>query len=213
MIKKLSFIALALLFAVPAAFSGVLSDDEGELAVNGAYFLPGDGDFDLFERGLGVEVSYREWFAFPWGVGLSLGYANWAVDDHANAYKFAASDYDGHVSTFPIGADFYFNVIDWDNWDVILSTGLRYAIVDSSVSFAYDGKRFDVDMDNALLWNIALEYDHTLTEDVFLTLSAGFQTDIMKADSTYDDQDGKEHDLRDTSFEAFFGRVGVKFLL
>lgn len=211
--KKLLLSALALLLALPlAASAGILSDDEGELSAQAAYFFPGGGDFDLFENGIGSEVSYREWIAFPWGIGLSLGASTWSADDKANCYKIpGATDFDGDVTAIPLGLHFYFNIIDWDNWNVILQTGLRYVIVDSDVDFVYDGGRRKIDMDNDLLWDIALEYDHSLSENIFFTLTGGFQTDIMKADSTYKDGNGS-HDLRDTSFEAFFARAGIKVL-
>ena len=214
MMKKLFLASLALLFVLAAtSFGGILSDDEGELSVQGTFFLPDGGDFDLFKSGFGGEVSYREWVAFPWGLGLSLGYANWQTDkDSRHSYKIPnSSDFHGTVSTLPLGINAYFNIIDWDNWNVILKTGFSYVFVESDVDFYYNGSRHDIDMDNAILWDIALEYDHTLTENLYLTLTGGFQTDLMKADSKFSDSIGR-HNIHDTSFEAFFARAGLKFL-
>ena len=212
MIKKILFSALAIALLAAPAFAGITGDKEGELTVNGQYFFPGDGDFDLFEAGYGAEVSYREWFSFPWGFGLSLGYANWTSDKDSNPFKYKEfNKFDGDVTTFPIGAHLFFNIIDWETWNLNFRTGLRYVIVDSDVDFYYnyDGKRHDVDLDNSVLWDLALELDVALSEQAYLAVSGGFQTDAMKAEASCD----VNSDLRDASFEAFFGTVGVKILL
>ena len=70
--KAVVFVCVALLGA-GAAFGGMLSEDPGELTVSGQAFWPDHADCDLFEAGYGALVSYREWFSFPWGVGLDLG--------------------------------------------------------------------------------------------------------------------------------------------
>jgi hypothetical protein len=132
--------ACAALLGAGAAFGGLISDDPGELAVSGQVFLPDHADCDLFKLGLGAQVSYREWFSFPWGVGVNLGVSQWQVDDASNAFKIQyVSDYDGEALVIPFGASLYFNVIDWDNWNLIFETGLQYAFVESSVDAYNDG--------------------------------------------------------------------------
>ena len=118
MMKKLICLAGAVLLCGGAAFGGLLSEDPGELAVAGQFWLPGEGDSDLFETGLGASVSYREWFSFPWGVGLNLGVSQWQVDSGSQAYKWQRlTDYDGDALILAFGPALYFNIIDWDNWD------------------------------------------------------------------------------------------------
>ena len=98
MMKKAMVMACAALLGAGAAFGGLISDDPGELAVSGQVFLPDHADCDLFKLGLGAQVSYREWFSFPWGVGVNLGVSQWQVDDASNAFKIQyVSDYDGEV--------------------------------------------------------------------------------------------------------------------
>ncbi|HAL93052.1 MAG TPA: hypothetical protein DCM68_08535, partial [Verrucomicrobia bacterium] len=100
--KAVLFVCMALVGA-SVALGGMISEDPGELTVAGRYWFPGDGDFDLFESGFGAVVSYREWFSFPWGAGVSLGLAQWQVDSGSDAYKYnMLSDYDGDALLIPI---------------------------------------------------------------------------------------------------------------
>lgn len=212
MMKKAILMVCAALVGVGAAFGGMISEDPGELTVQGQYWFPGDGDFDLFENAFGAVVSYREWFSFPWGVGVSLGLAQWQVDDGSNAYKYRAlQDYDGDALLIPLGASVCFNVIDWDNWNLVVETGLQYVFVDSSVSVfnSEEGvqRRQDVDIDNALLWNIGADYEYMVGENLYVLGGIGYQTDVMKADTEY-----AGRSTRDTSFRGAYLRLGAKFL-
>lgn len=212
MMKKAFLMVCAALVCAGAAFGGLVSEDPGELTVAGQYWFPGDGDFDLFENAFGAVVSYREWFSFPWGAGVSLGLSQWQVDEGSNAYKYRAlTDYDGDALVVPLGASLYFNVIDWDNWNLILETGLQYAFVDSSVSVfnSEEGvqRRQDVDIDNALLWNIGAEYEYMVSEDLYVLGGLGYQLSVVEGDSDY-----AGGDLRDTSLQGLSLRLGAKFL-
>ncbi len=190
----------------------MISEDPGELSVAGQWFFPGMGDTDLFERGYGATVSYREWFSFPWGVGVSLGVAQWQVDTGSRTFKYDnLSKYDGDALLIPLGASLYFNMIDWDSWNVILGTGLQYAFVDSSVSVLNGEEavmsRQDVDMGGALLWNFAGEYEYMVSENAYVVGGMGIQFDVMNADTDY-----PGGGLRDASFAGFYLNLGAKFL-
>ena len=212
MMKKAILFALAVLLCGGAALGGMLSEDPGELTVAGRYFFPGDGDFDLFDSGYGATLAYREWFSFPWGVGVNLGLAQWQVNDGSDAYKYAAlRDYDGDALLIPFGASVFFNMIDWDNWNLILESGVQYLLVDSSVSVFNNEetaqKRQDVDIDDAVLWNIGAEYEYMVAENIYLLGGIGYQIDILKADTEYSGRS-----TRDTSFRGAYASLGAKFL-
>lgn len=216
MMKKAVLLVGAVLLGAGVALGGMFSEDPGELNVSGQMWAPGDGDFDLFNIGYGAQVSYREWFSFPWGAGVNLGVAQWQVNDEADAYKYSAlRDYDGDALLIPIGAALYFNLIDWDNWNLILGTGLQYVLVDSSVTVFNTEEdvpeevqgRQDVDIDNALLWNIGFEYEYMLSENAYVLGGIGYQVDIMKGDTEY-----AGRTARDTSFRGTFLQLGAKFL-
>lgn len=212
MMKKAILFGCALLICGSAAFGGLLSEDPGELSVAGQWFFPGMGDIDLFERGYGATVSYREWFSFPWGVGVSLGLSQWQVDSSSRAFKYdKLSQYDGDALLIPLGATLYFNVIDWDNWNVILGAGLQYAFVDSNLS-VYNGEetamtRQDVDMGGTLLVNFGGEYEYMVTENAYVVGGVGAQFDVVGADTEY-----AGGELRDASFAGFYLNLGAKFL-
>ena len=212
MMKKAIWIVGMVLLGVGAAWGGVLSEDPGELTASGLYWIPGSGDFDLFKRGLGAEVSYREWFRFPWGVGVNLGVSQWDVDSGSNAYKYKAlSSYDGDVLMIPIGAALYFNVIDWDNWNLVFNAGLKYQITDSNVS-VYNGEelvkaRQDVDIGDAVLGTLGAEYDYMVSEDVYVLGGLGYQFNVLEAETEYNGTSA-----RDTSFEGLYLSLGCKVL-
>ena len=216
MMKKAVLFACVAWLGVGAAFGGLLSEDPGELTVAGQYFFPGLGDIDLFESGYGASVSYREWFSFPWGVGINLGVAQWQVDNGAQAFKYdALTDYDGDALLIPFGASVYFNLIDWDNWNLILDTGFQYVFVDSGVTVFNNeegvpenvrGKQ-DVDIGGAILWTLGAEYEYMVSENVYLLGGLGFQTDLMNGDTEY-----AGRSVRDASFAAVYARLGAKFL-
>ena len=210
MMKKAMVLACAALVSCGAAFGGLISEDPGELAVSGLAFLPDHADCDLFELGLGAQVSYREWFSFPWGVGVNLGVSQWQVDDASNAFKIKyVKKYDGEALVIPFGASLFFNVIDWDNWNLIFETGLQYAFVESSVD-AYNedkGRRQEADIGGAVLWNLGAEYEYMVSENVYLTGALGYQIDALNEDSKFD---GKT--VRDVTFGGGYARFGAKFL-
>ena len=209
--KVIGLVVLALLGA-GTVFGGMISEDPGELTVSGQYWFPGAGDYDLFKRGYGATVSYREWFSFPWGVGVNLGLAQWQVDSGSNALKYKElSDYDGDALLIPLGASLYFNVIDWDNWNLILNTGLQYVFVDSNVS-VYNAEetvkaRQDVDIGNVLLWDIGAEYDYMITENLFMVGGVGYQIDIIDGDTEYNNRSA-----RVASLEGMYLQLGCKML-
>ena len=212
MMKKAILFALAVLLCGGAALGGMLSEEPGELTVAGRYFFPGDGDFDLFDSGYGATLAYREWFSFPWGVGVNLGLAQWQVDRGSNAYKYdQLTDYKGDLMLIPFGASLYFSAIDWDNWNLNLETGIQYVFVDSSASVFNNEagvERYqDVDIGDAVVWNIGAEYEYMLTENLFVVAGIGYQVDVMTSDTEYN---GKS--TRATSFEGTYGRLGAKFL-
>lgn len=210
--KKFLLASLASLLAAAPLQAGLLSEEASELHADAVLYGPGLGDAGLCDLGLGVQVAYREWLAWPFGASLSLGYAAWQVDSSSDAYKWRDfSHYDGDLSLFPIGFSLHFNLADSDSWDLILSTGVKYVIVDSSATLrdAHDGRKHDIDLDNPVWWDLSIAWEYMLSESAYLEIGAGFQTDVLKSDAELDD--GRE--LRDTSYQAFFGSVGLKFVL
>ena len=210
--KKLLFASLAALLAIAPAYAGLTSEEAGEVHADLVLYGPSLGDSDLCDVGLGAQIAYREWFAWPFGASLSLGYAAWQVDSSSDAYKWRDfSKYDGDLSLIPFGVSLHFNLADSDSWDLILSTGLKYVIIDSSATLrdAHDGRKHDIDIDNAVWWDLSIALEYMLSESAYLEIGAGVQTDVLNADTELDDG----RDLRDTSFQAFFGSVGLKFVL
>lgn len=209
--KKIGVLAAVMVCVLASvSFGALLSEDPGELSIKGQVWLPGDGDFDLFDFGYGAQVSYREWFSFPWGVGVNAGIADWSVDNSSAAYKSAIySDYDGSAMFFPLGFSVFFCAIDWENWMVTLDTGLQYwfTVSDVTVMSSEDNQRHDVDIGGAVIWNVGMDIEYLLTESMYVTGGLGYQTDVIKADT-----DCNGDSIRDSSFRGFSFRAGVKFV-
>jgi hypothetical protein len=208
MMKSIMAVMIATLLCAGAAFGGLFSEDPGELTASGQLWLPGEGDSDLFDLGYGATVSYREWLSFPWGVGMNLGAAQWQVDNGSEAYKWQQlTDYRGDATLLYFGPALYFSIIDWDNWNLTLETGVQYVYIDSNVKVSLEGESLTVDIDSSLLWHIGLEYEYMVGENLYLLGGAGYQMDLMPADTDY--ELGK---LRDTYLHGAFFRMGAKFL-
>jgi hypothetical protein len=210
MMKKTIWLACAVLLCAGAAFGGLISEDPGELTVAGQFWLPGEGDSDLFKTGAGLSLSYREWFSFPWGVGVNLGVAQWQVDKNATSYKYPAlTEYKGDALLLPVGLALCLNLIDWDNWNLVLETGVQYVFIDSNVSvFDSNNSRWhDVDMKGSVLWTIGMEYEYMISESLYLLGGVGYQSDLLASESDY-----ALGDLRDTYLHGPYARLGVKFL-
>lgn len=208
MMKKAVGLACAVFLVAGAAWGGLFSEDPGELTGSGQLWLPGEGDSDLFDLGYGAGVSYREWLSFPWGLGLNLGVAQWQVDGGSEAYKWQQlTDYRGDAALLSFGPALYFSIIDWDNWNLTLETGVQYVYIDSNVKVSLEGEAKDVEIDSGLIWHFGLEYEFMVAENLYLLGGAGYQMDLRPADTDY--ELGK---LRDTYLHGAFFRLGAKFL-
>ena len=215
MMKKAVLFSCVAWLGVGAAFGGLLSEDPGELTVAGQYWLPAR-DFHLFDSGYGAQVSYREWFSFPWGAGVNLGIAQWQVDPNSHAFKYdQLTDYDGDALFIPVGLSLYFNLIDWDNWNLILETGPQFVFVDSSVTVfnnetgvpeEVQGKQ-DVDIGGAIWWILGAEYEYMVAENFYVQGGLGYQFDVMSGDTEY-----AGRSVRDATTSGAYFRLGAKFL-
>lgn len=211
-IPALLAITLALCALAPAASAGLINDNPGELDLSALYWFPGDGDFDLYKNGYGIELSYREWFnSCPWGLGLTLGLAQWQADENSDdAFKIKSWEkYDGSILYIPLGLSLYFCAIEWDNWNLILDAGLRYVFITSDID-VFDTnlkQRRDIDIDSSLVANIGLGLEFLLTENFYLSCGGGYQANVFKGDA-----EAGHDSLRDNSLQGAYARLGVKCL-
>ena len=65
----------------------------------------------------------------------------------------------------------------------------------------------DVDIDNVVLWNIGLEYEYMLSENLYVQANGGYQVDVLEGDTEY-----AGRSTRDTSLRGAYVRLGAKFL-
>lgn len=208
MMKKLMCLAVVALLLAGAAHGGLLSPEPGELTGSGLFWLVGHGDDELFQTGFGLGTSYREWVAFPFGVGLNLGVAQWQVDKNSNAIKWdGVTGYSGDATLLALGPAVYFCIIDWDTWNLTLEGGIQFVYVDSNVKVKVDDERLNLNIGNAIIWHVGLEYDYMLSENLYLQVAGGYQGDLSAADTKY-----SLGPVRDTSLQGVYFRLGAKFL-
>lgn len=206
--KKWIGVVLAAVLMAGVAHGGLLSPEPGELTTSGLFWLVGHGDDELFQTGFGLGASYREWVAFPFGVGLNLNVAQWQVDKNSNAIKWdGVTRYSGDATLLGLGPAVYFCIIDWDTWNLTLEGGIQFVHVDSSVRVQVEDERLNLRIGSAIIWHVGLEYDYMLSESMYLQAAGGYQGDLSAANTKY-----KYGSVRDTSLQGVFLRLGVKFL-
>jgi hypothetical protein len=183
-------------------------DTEIRLSLN--YWIPGDGDFDVYDNGYGTEVQYRNWYYDPIGFGLSLGVAHWKVAGTSGDLGIGpGATLDGTVTLVPLGASVLYRFGDWDGQTLTLEAGLRYVLADSDVRINYANRSCNgedcYDISDGLIAVFAGDYERDLTEQWAFFLGGGYQDDLIRGDTETIDRN-----LRDNEIKGFFMRVGAK---
>ncbi len=221
--KKILGLMLAAAVLLWSGAANAQSDlPENEAAVSFNYWFPGDGDWDLYDTALGLELQYRNWTWLndPFGVALSLGAATWKVKSDASDFAVPAlHDLDGNVTLIPVGASALLRFIDFDSWRLFFEVGLRYVFVSSDVDAQYDMYNPDDDsrwteetsisIDNGLIAVGAMDFDFDVADQVSVFATLGYQFDLMKGKTTLEIND---NDLRDNELQGVFLRLGGKYM-
>jgi len=72
--------------------------------------------------------------------------------------------------------------------------------------FCYSARQ-DVDIGDAVLGTLGAEYDYMVSEDIYVLGGLGYQFNVLKADTDYNNTSA-----RDTSFEGLYLSLGCKVL-
>ena len=215
--KKLSILAL-----IAAMACGLAPASRGETEswlneIDGGLILhfPAVSDFDLYELGFGLDLQYRNWSLDPVGLAFSLGVAGWNVDNEANDLGAEHTDFDGSVTTVPIGASVLFYLYGTQDFSIILEAGLRYMITDADVDLnrvitTDEGEEkvpATMEIDDGLVGLLAVEADFSMNEQFLLFGGLGYQDDIERGEITTE-----AGPLKDNKFASFFFRFGAKYV-
>lgn len=192
----------------------------------GAEFVFPDQDDD-WDSGFGAEAKIIFWQDEKFGFAASIGLQKWDVNDDiisygkylggGVAYGFAAG-LEGDANMIPLGFSGVYRNSIGDNTTLVFEGGIRYVVVDSSVSFGYAealvddrgnyiawSEVLDVDIDDGIVGFVGADINHELKSGLRLFAGAGFQFDLSKGDVSVAGVDtGYENELK-----ATFVRVGA----
>ena len=95
-------VAAAMVWAsLPAA--PARAESGADVGVAAEVWMPGAGDYDLYEAGYGAEVTFRRWCNLPFGYEVSAGFGTWEAGD-GNRVGSGLADFDGDAQVLPFGA-------------------------------------------------------------------------------------------------------------
>jgi hypothetical protein len=174
--------------------------------------LPGIGDFDLYESGLGVNLQFRDLFSAPWGYAFSIGYGSWSADSGARDPGANLFDFDGDMEVIPFGASVLYQLHTSDTLNVVLDGGLRYYVNDADITARNrdegGNRRFALDIDDNVVVRVAVGGDYALTPDLTWSFGVGVQIDVTEGDITT-----SLGPAEDNRMEALFFETGLRMPL
>jgi hypothetical protein len=209
--KLLVILAIAFFGVLARAQPEPLSYYVNEVRVAPVYLPAGGGGFDGYNDAYGIEVQYRNWYYDPIGFAAAIALQKWPINKDTERLRGSdMSDFEGSVNMTPLGGSVLYKVVDYRNWNLTAEAGVRYVIASSGADFLRslpDGqqRREDLDVGDAWIWLLALDYEYVLNEQWGLFAGAGYQRDIEKGDIT--DEVGR---LEDSELVRGFIRAGVK---
>lgn len=179
-----------------------MQQQEAVVSVQG--HIPGLGDLEIYEWGYGLSLDYRYWFHDLYGVGVSLGLENWAVDEGYD--KDWAGWVEGDLGVYPLGVSAYLRAVQFAEASITLRGGFSYAFVSSDISLATESGEFDVDVDDSFLLTLGADLDVRMADQIWFVGGVGYQYDLSGGDAAI-----RIDNLKDNSLEAFSIRLGLKF--
>jgi hypothetical protein len=177
-----------------------------EVLAYGTYWITGDGDFEGYDNGYGLELQVRRWFEeSPFGGALSLGWADWNVE---GGNRSVPPMLRGSATLFPLGGSALYRPVESESFGLALELGLRYVLVSSDAAAVDEqGRSFDVQIDDGFVALAAADYTQLVSEQVSLRLGVGYQIDVVEGDF---EADGRT--LSDSELKGFYLRIGALFM-
>jgi hypothetical protein len=209
--KKWMFLFSAAALSSTIAMAQVPTYEEvsPDLGVSVQLAMPGAGDFDLYEYGLGAELQFRDFVSAPWGYLLAIGYSEWTTDSDAKNPGSNLYDFDGNLAIIPFGGSVLYKVYNEESLSVVLDVGVRYLSTESDItarnSDSPPDKRFELDYDDAMIYRLGVSADYVLSPDFIWSTGIGYQGDLMKADITTE-----LGPARDNVMESFVFETGIR---
>jgi len=192
-------------FAAPA--------EQTNLKTSLLYYIPSDDD--VWDNGYGADVQLQFWQSETFGLGLSIGIANWDLAGSSTEGRDFVLEEDGSATLIPIGGSVLFRPAVSGNATLTLEAGIRYVIIeaDADVDYAVATSRgfiagsAEYDADDAVMGLVQADLEFPVNETASLFVGAGFQFDIDESEASVNIL-GEEF-ATDVEGQAFFIRVGA----
>jgi len=193
----------ALMALTSVVFAAEQQSNPWEVKLGGDYLFPGSKTWDK-AYGAQAQMIYR--WTTGWGIGLSAGLQQWAVNEEIRSYGGYldgvvpygyATHMTGDASMIPLGLSGLYAIPIGERVRIDLECGLRYIFVNSSVEhseaavFGAGGSYYtistksDVDIGNGIVGFAGINVDVKLTDMFKLFVGGGYQLDVSKGDLTY----------------------------
>lgn len=177
--------------------------------------FPGTGDFDLYDLGLGAEIQYRNWSFDPLGLAFAVGFTSWEANEDCHKLGDVHTDFDGSVTTIPIGVSLLYYLYGTQSFSLIAEAGVRYLVTDADIDFTRiveteEGEErlpSSLEVDDSVLGLVALEADYFVNEQFLVFGGVGYQQDLQRGGI-----DTPTGPLRDNEFTSLFLRLGGKIV-
>ena len=209
--NKLMLLVAGLGVGVSTAMAQVPSYEEvsPDLGLSIQLAMPGVGDFDLYENGIGAELQFRDIVDAPWGYLLAIGYSEWASDSGARDPGANLYDFDGNLEVIPFGASVLYQAYSEEALSVTIDVGVRYLSTVSKItarnSDSSPDQRFDLDIEDALIYRLGVAADYVLSPDFIWSNGIGYQSDLKKADISTE-----LGPAEDNIMESFFFETAIR---
>lgn len=153
---------------------------EMEAGASVTYHAPGLGDFDVFDKAVGLDFHYRYWFSDVFGIGAGLGYETW---DAQRSNRNWVGELDGDMTVIPLSVSGLLRMQDFE-WGVLTGfIGLEYAISDSNMTMSRGGETEGVSTDDSINYRFGLELAVPVGDVLSFGVQLGYQGALAAGDA------------------------------
>ena len=154
---------------------------EMEAGASITYHMPGLGDFDVFDKAVGVEFTYRYWFSDIFGIGAGLGFETWDVQRNNRNW---VGELDGDMMVIPLSVSGLLRIADFE-WGLLTGfVSVEYALCDSDISMTRDGETQGVGIDDSINGRLGVELSVPVGDVLSLGVQVGYQGALMSGDAS-----------------------------
>lgn len=195
---------LTALIATMTAFGALTSALAGEKTVDNTSFDLAAGYHWLspkrsadWSSASGIELQGRFWESEHIGFALVGAYDTWkaktVVFEEETPTSYAYTSIMGDATVTSLGASLLYRSSSSGEVKLVMDIGLRYAMIYSAIysEAAYDGRGgpnylYDkIQIENTVLFTIRAGLEFELSDNVSLTVGAGYQADLNKPQETF----------------------------